>query len=121
VRRHGLGVAGVQIIMRLPGTVTETCPQGKYTITKCAASMGSEAFVPEGCAFYRRWDAQGMSLGIAAALNGEITISGTTTECFIRANVGFLGLAFAETYALLSYTGAQPWCRTPTPTPAGPG
>jgi hypothetical protein len=114
-QHNGLGAAGGQIILRLPGTVTETCPAltGGYTLrTNCPATLGSEAYVPEGCAFYRRWDAQGVPLGITVALNGVITIAGTAASCTIRANVGFLGAAFSEVASLANGTGVQPWCKS---------
>jgi hypothetical protein len=114
-QRNSLGAAGGQIILRLPGMVTDTCPvnAGGYTIrTNCPATLGSEAYVPEGCAYYRRWDAQGAPLGITVALNGEITIAGSASSCTIRANVGFLGAAFSEVLTLTTGTGPQPWCKS---------
>lgn len=108
--RRGLGGAGRQIIIGLPGTITGPCPVGGYSLTSCPASLGTGTYVPPGCAFYRRWDANGTSLGIAAAINGEITFTGTGTSCSIRGNVGFVGTSFAETFTLSGGTGAQPWC-----------
>lgn len=109
--QNSLGAAGVQIILQLPGTVTGTCPAGTYTLLqRCAATLGAAPYVPAGCAFYRQWDARGQSIGIAAAINGEITIVGDATACSIRANVGFLGGSFAETFTLRDNAGAQPWC-----------
>jgi len=106
-----LGAAGAQIILRLPDAVTDTCPTGNFTLVpRCATALGSELYVTSGCAFYRRWDAQGASLGITSAINANITIAGTATSCSIRANVGFLGGSFAETFALMNGTGAHPWC-----------
>lgn len=112
-QHHTLGAAGVQIILQLPDMVTAPCPTNHYTIMQhCSASLGSAAYVPAGCAFYRQWDAQGKTIGIAAAINGEITFVGDTTSCSIRANVGFLGASFAETITLANGAGAQPWCGT---------
>jgi hypothetical protein len=111
-QKRGLPAAGVQIIVALPGTLTEACPGlvGGYEIMKCPLSLGTATTVPQGCAFYRRWDASGAGLGVLGALNGIITISGTATTCTIRANVGFLGANFSETFSLTGGTGAQPWC-----------
>jgi hypothetical protein len=112
-QHNGLGAAGGQIILRLPGTVTDTCPVGNYTIrSNCDPTLGSEAYVTAGCAFYRRWDAQGTLLGITVALNGEITVAGSAASCTIRANVGFLGAAFSEVASLANGTGVQPWCKS---------
>jgi len=111
-QRNGLGAAGGQIILRLPETVTDTCPVGSHTIrSNCAATLGSEAYVAAGCAFYRRWDAQGVPLGITVALNGVITVAGTAASCTINAGVGFLGAAFSEMVSLTNGTGVQPWCK----------
>src|SRR5882762_3647826 len=63
-QHNSLGAAGVQIILQLPSTVTEICPQGKYQLEKCPADLGTAAFVPAGCAFYRKFDAQGNIVGI---------------------------------------------------------
>ena len=110
-QHRSLGAAGVQIILQLPGMVTGTCPQGGYSINgKCAAALGSAAYVPAGCAFYRKWDAQGALVGLTAAINGEITIAGTPSSCTIRASVGFLGASFDEIFSLTNGATAQPWC-----------
>ena len=111
-QRRSLGAAGVQIIAHLAGMVTETCPSGShFPLSQCAAALGSGAYVPAGCAFYRQWDAQGASLGIAAAINGEISFAGDAAACTIIANVGFFGGSFAERFTLTNGTAAQPWCR----------
>lgn len=113
-QRRGLGAAGGQIILRLPVMATDMCPalvSGYELRSNCPATLGSEAYVPEGCAFYRRWDAQGAPLGITVALNGVIKSTGNGTSCTIYANVGFLGAAFSEMVSLTNGTGAQPWCK----------
>lgn len=110
-QRRSLGTAGVQIIVHLSGTVIDKCPVDHFPIAKCAAALGSDAYVPAGCAFYRQWDAQGTSLGIAAAINGEISFAGDANSCTFIANVGFLGGSFAERFTLVNGAAAQPWCR----------
>ena len=107
---RGLGAAGMQILVSLPGTVTGPCPVGGYSLIKCAANLGDGVFVPAGCGFFRRWSADGTSLGIAAAISGEITFAGTATSCSLRANVGFLGTSFAEMFTLTAAPATQPWC-----------
>jgi len=110
-QKQSLPAGGGQIILRLPGVVTGTCPVKTYTInTHCAATLGTEAYVPEGCAFYRKWDAQGQLIGFTAALSGEIGFSGSDTQCLIRANVGFLGAIFDEQKEMMNGAGMQPWC-----------
>ena len=110
--RNSLAAAGHQIILRLPGTgSTEKCARGGYSMrTDCPAELGADAYVPEGCAYYRRFAATGASLGIAVARNGEITIAGDEASCAIRANVGFLGGSFAQMLTLTDGQTAQPWC-----------
>lgn len=108
---RSLGTAGAQIILRLPDPVTDTCPVGTYGLRmKCDLSLGSEAFVPAGCAFYRRWDASGTALGIASALNGSVMIGGSALSCTVRVSIGFLGDTYTDTFNLTNGTGQQPWC-----------
>jgi hypothetical protein len=109
-QHHSLGAAGVQIILHLPDPTTETCPQGNYTLMKCAAQLGTDAYVPAGCAFYRQFDAQGNVLGIAPGIDGVVSIAGTASSCAIRATVGFVGASFTEMFALANGDAAQPWC-----------
>ena len=112
-QHNGLGAAGVQLIMQLPGTATDPCPSGHYDVTpRCPATLGSAAYAPAGCAFYRQWDAQGKEVGIAVAINGTITFVGDPTSCSIQASIGFLCGSFAETFTLRNGTGMQPWCGT---------
>jgi len=110
--RQTLGGAGVQIILQFPGTPPAPCPVGEYQLVKnCASSFGSGAFVPAGCAYYRKWDAQGTQLGMTIAIDGIITIAGSATECMIRASITFLGNSFIENFTLMDGATAQPWCR----------
>lgn len=110
-QKRSLPTGGSQIILQLPGPVTGTCPVKTYTInTHCAATLGTGAYVTEGCAFYRQWDAQGKLLGSAVALSGEIGFAGSDADCQIRANVGFLGATFSEIKDLTNGAGMQPWC-----------
>jgi hypothetical protein len=110
-QKRTLGGAGVEIILQLAGPVTDTCPAGHYSINgKCPATFGTDAYVPAGCAFYRKWDAQGALVGFTVAINGEITIVGTPDSCTIRASVGFLGASFDEVFTMTNGAGAQPWC-----------
>jgi hypothetical protein len=110
-QHHSPGAAGVQLILHLPDMVTDPCPSGNYTMKKnCAASLGTEAYVPAGCAFYRKWDAQGKLVGIAASLDGGITVVGNTNSCTLRVLISFLGTNYGETLTLTNGVGAQPWC-----------
>jgi hypothetical protein len=113
--RQSLGAAGVQIILQLPGTVTGTCPVGEYPLsTQCATALGSGAYVPAGCAYYRKFDAQGTLIGFAVKAKGSgstITFIGDETSCMIRASITFVGNSFIENFELMNGTGMQPWCR----------
>lgn len=105
-----------QIVLQLPGTVTGPCPPGPdYTLTpNCPATLGAAAYVPAGCAFFRKWDAQGNSLGIAVARDAVIKIGGggNATSCTIQANIGFFGGSFKGMVELRDGATAQPWCGT---------
>lgn len=109
---NGLTGAGHQLITHVPITAADTCPVGMYPISMsgCPANLGTDGYVPESCAYYRRFDAQGNPLGIAVARNGEITITGSANSCTIRANIGFLGGSFSEDFTLTSATTGNPWC-----------
>jgi hypothetical protein len=111
--RQSLGAAGVQIILQLPGTVTGTCPVGEFPMkTQCATALGSGAYVPAGCAYYRKFDAQGAPIGFALAVKGStITFIGNENSCMIRASITFVGNSFIENFELMNGTGMQPWCR----------
>ena len=109
--QNALGAAGAQLILQLSDASGVPCPVGMYPMRmNCPASLGAGAAVPESCAYYRRWDAQGALLGLMVALNGEITVTGTASSCSIRANVGFRGGSFAHTVTLTDGQAAQPWC-----------
>ncbi|HET7502774.1 MAG TPA: hypothetical protein VFK02_17250 [Kofleriaceae bacterium] len=106
-----LGATGVQIILQIPGTVSGTCPVNNYTLsTHCSPQLGSGAYVPAGCAYYRKFDAQGTIVGMATAIAGEIDLSGSASACTIKANVGFVGATFNEQITLTNGDGVQPWC-----------
>lgn len=110
---HGndLGAAGHQLILSLPDTSGVPCPNGMYPMnTSCGTNLGDGASVPASCAYYRAWNEQGALLGVAGAINGEITVGGSTGSCTIRVNVGFLGGSFAMMATLTDGAGAQPWC-----------
>jgi hypothetical protein len=107
-----LGAAGVQIILHLPDPVTGPCPSGNYTMKECPTALGTAAYVPAGCVFYRKWDAQGKLVGIASTLTGNITVVGSATSCTFQVRLGFrsTGSSFGETLNLTDGASAQPWC-----------
>lgn len=109
-QRNHLPSAGRQIIFQLPETTTEACPQGSFTQNKCSNEMGSDALVPMGCTYYRKFDDAGKIVGVSAALDGTMQIAGTERECALRVNVGFYGASFTETVSLFQAPGTQPWC-----------
>lgn len=110
-QRTSTGPDTHQMILNITMVTGAACPQGSYDMrTDCPVSPGPEAYVTAGCAYYRRWNAQGQLLGSAASRNGIITIAGTETNCTVRANVGFLGGSFANMVTLVNGAGMQPWC-----------
>lgn len=109
--RNDLGTAGHQLIMSVPAAGGLPCPAGSYPMnTSCGINVGTGTAVPASCAFYRKWDAQGALLGVAGAINGEVTFAGSTGSCTVRVNVGFVGGSFAMMATLSDGQGAQPWC-----------
>lgn len=113
--RQTLGTAGVEIIVELPGTVGSPCPTSPasgFDLTKhCTATFGSGPYVPAGCAYYRRWDAQGTQVGQTIAIDGVITIVGDAASCTMRVSITFLGNSFVENFTLMNGASMQPWCR----------
>lgn len=114
-QHNGLGTAGGEIIVALPkaddGSVPATpCPADNYTLQKCANSLGTGAFVPAGCGFYRQFDANGAVVGTTASLTGVVKIAGDETSCTMIVSVGFLGKSFSEQVTLANGATAQPWC-----------
>lgn len=109
---NSLGAAGHQLIMHVTADTGVACPAGSYPLrTNCSAALGTEAHVPIGCAYYRRFDAQGALLGILPARLGEVQVAGTAGSCSIRVNLGFLGDSFARMQTLTNGP-ASPWCAT---------
>jgi len=110
--RNALGAAGHQMILNFgAATAGVACPQGSYELLMtCPNVLGSDASVTADCAYFRKWDAQGISLGTAASISGIISVAGSEGSCTIRANVGFVGGSFANMATLTNGTGAQPWC-----------
>jgi len=76
-QHNGLGAAGGEILIHLPDPSDDTCPAGNYTLLKCPNKIGTAAFVPAGCGFYRKFDATGAAIGTTASLTGVVKISGT--------------------------------------------
>jgi hypothetical protein len=114
-QHNGLGAAGGEIVIGLPkaddgSTPASPCPADNYTLQKCANILGTGAFVPPGCAFYRQFDATGAVVGTTASLNGVVKISGDQGACTVIVTVGFFGKSFTEQTTLVNGATAQPWC-----------
>jgi hypothetical protein len=110
--RQTLGGTGVQIILQLPGMPPSPCPVGEYALLKnCPSTFGSGKYVPAGCAYYRKWDAQGSQVGMTIAVDGLITIAGDAASCSLRVSITFRGHSFIENFTLMNGDGLEPWCR----------
>lgn len=109
-QHNGLDVAGGEIIIHLPDTATGPCPAGSFTLQKCPNNLGTEALVPAGCGFYRKFDASGAVIGTTPSLSGLVKIAGTVTSCTMIVTVGFLGKSFTHQATLVNGQTAQPWC-----------
>jgi hypothetical protein len=111
----GLGTSGGEIIIHLPAaddgsTPATPCPANNYTLQKCTNNLGTGAFVPAGCAFYRQFDPNGAVIGTAASLTGVVKIAGDGGACTMIVTVGFLGKSFTAQATLMNSTAVQPWC-----------
>jgi len=105
--------AGVQILVHFSETSTDKCPFNNNIVVKDCRGVdaGANPFVTTNCAYWRKFDDAGNLTGFAPAINGLIQFSGTSSQCAIRANVGFVGGVFDEFTTLTDGAAAEPWCR----------
>jgi len=109
---NGPGTMGSQVIANITYAAGYPCPTGTYSIhSGCTTEDDFYPYMPEGCAYYRRWDVQGNLLGMTAANAGAIKITGTESSCTIVVNLSFAGQAYADTVTLTNGLTAQPWCK----------
>lgn len=108
-----LGTSGHQILASLGFTSGVPCPTGTHTI-RSGCSPVLPMFgknIPEGCAYYRRFSAQGQALGTIAATAGAITVTGDDLSCSFTVNLSFSGEAYTDTFTLTNGLTADPWCK----------
>jgi hypothetical protein len=108
---NGLGTAGHQLLMEI-GYANSVCPTGTHSIKSgCTTDLGFLPSVPEGCAYYRRFDATAKELGIVAASAGAVQVTGTEASCTFTVNLSFAGQAYTDTFTLTNGLVADPWCK----------
>lgn len=110
----GLGTSGSQIILAFSDANFQSCPVGTYAIRNgCEIpSAGSfNMFVPDACAYFRKYDQQGKLLGTAVATAGAIGVTGTESSCTFQVNLSFAGQTHADTFTLTNWPMAWPWCK----------
>lgn len=106
-----LGTAGHQILMEI-GYANSVCPTGTHSIKSgCTTDLGFFPSVPEGCAYYRRFDNQAKMLGIVAASAGAVQVTGNEASCTFTVNLSFAGQAYNDTFTLTNGLTADPWCK----------
>ena len=106
----GLGTSGSEILLAFHDPDFQHCPVGTYAVrSDCQPPAGGSA-VPEGCAYYRRYDQFGVLLGTLPAIAGAIGVSGTETSCTIQVNLSFDGQTHSDTFTLSNWPMAWPWC-----------
>jgi hypothetical protein len=111
---NGLGTAGHVILINVTHAQGTPCTTGTYSVhAGCETGFGqlNPYAVPEGCAYYRRYDAQAKMLGIVAASAGSVQITGNESSCTITTNLSFGGQAYTDTVTLTNGLTAQPWCK----------
>lgn len=110
---NGLGTAGHVILINVTPAQGTPCTTGTFSIKSgCSTDfMFNIKAVPEGCAYYRRYNAQAQMLGIVAASAGSVQITGNENSCTITTNLSFAGQAYSDTVTLTNGLTAQPWCK----------
>ena len=111
--RAALGTSGHQILANLGFISGVPCPTGTHTI-RSGCSTTLPAFgnnLSEGCAYYRRFGAQGQVLGTLAATAGAINVTGDDRSCTLTVNLSFAGEAYTDTFTLTNGLTADPWCK----------
>jgi hypothetical protein len=111
---NGLGTAGAVILINVTPAQGTPCTTGTYSIrSNCSTDFGSgnPYAVPDGCAYYRRYNAQAQMLGILAASAGSVQITGNESSCTFTTNLSFAGQAYSDTVTLTNGLTAQPWCK----------
>jgi len=111
--RSALGTSGHQIIASVGFTSGVPCPTGTHTVRSgCSTSFPSfSAAIADGCAYYRRFNAQGQALGTVAATAGAISVTGDDLACMFTVNLSFSGEAYTDTFTLTNGLVADPWCK----------
>ena len=109
----GLGTAGHQILANLGFISGTPCPTGTHAMRSSCEPMLDpfSAAVDEGCAYYRRFNAQGQLLGTVAATAGAISVSGDDVACTFNVNLSFRGEAYTDAFRLTNGIVADPWCK----------
>ncbi len=110
----GTGTTGNQIILAFSDLNFQNCPVGTYAIRsgcEIPSSNGFDMVVPDGCAYFRKYDQQGKLLGTAIATAGAIGVSGTESSCTFQLTLSFAGQTHADTFTLTNWPMAWPWCK----------
>jgi hypothetical protein len=110
----GLGTSGSQIILAFYDPNFQHCSVGTYPIRSGCQPPPTGAFqtqVSEGCAYYRRYDQQGLLLGTLPAIAGSVGVTGTESACTFQINLSFNGQTYADTFTLTNFPMSWPWCK----------
>ena len=115
-QHNSYGAAGHQVVV---GVVSDgrvggdACPSGTYSLTTMCppAPPEANAGLPENCAYYREWDAQGNVIAVMPATAGAITISYGQPQCSFQVMIRFAGQTFSDSFTLYEPTASSgPWC-----------
>jgi hypothetical protein len=110
----GLGTSGSQVILAFSDFDFQTCPVGTYAIRSGCEIPSADSFmtfVPDACAYFRKYDQQGKLLGTAVATAGAIGVTGTESSCTYQVTLSFAGQTHADTFTLTSWPMSWPWCK----------
>jgi hypothetical protein len=110
---NALGTSGNQILANVGYIAGYPCPTGNHSIRSGCTTALSQFYknVDEGCAYYRKFNAQGQVMGIVAATAGAINVSGDDAACMFTVNLSFSGEAYTDTFTLTNGLVSDPWCK----------
>ncbi len=108
----GLGTVGSQVIMRFSDLNYQTCPVGTYAVrSDCASIISGPMDVPDGCAYFRKYDQQGKFLGQAIATAGAVSVTGSEISCNFDVTLSFAGQTHHDAFTLTNWPMSWPWCK----------
>lgn len=110
----GTGTIGSEIILNFLDPNFQNCPVGTYAMRSDCKNIINGADnreVPEGCAYFRKYDQQGRLIGYAIATAGAVGVTGSEAACRFEVTLSFAGQTHHDVFTLTDYNFSWPWCK----------